>query len=78
MLNEHITQELANWSNLLYRYENVFIATFCKGVVNAVAHVSWNDERMYFVYVQDDGQHIADSVPISEWFAFKNCILKYV
>lgn len=78
MLNEHICQELGNWSNLLYRNEDVFIAHFCKGIVMGIAHVSWNDERMYFVYVQDDGQHIANSVHISEWCNFKNCTLKYV
>ena len=61
---------LKDWSQIVWIVrENEFIDTFCPHawVLN---HVSWNEECMKIVFILKDGQHVANSFPISKWLEF--------
>lgn len=60
---------LSSWSDLAHDETKGFCKRFCPNA-RILTQVSWDSENMRFVYILDCGQHVADSVKISEWLEF--------
>ena len=60
---------LSEWERVASDNEPGFLEFFSKGGWT-LTKISWNSEIMHFVYVVDDGLHIADTVKIKEWLKF--------
>jgi hypothetical protein len=62
---------LTEWGNIAHNEDGGFIERFCPNAW-ILTTVSWDSENMRFVYILESGQHIVDSVKISEWLNFLN------
>jgi len=60
---------LSSWGDLAHDDTKGFCQRFCPKAW-ILAQVSWDSENMLFVYILDCGQHVADSVKITEWLEF--------
>jgi hypothetical protein len=60
---------LSSWEKLAHDKEKDFCKRFCPDAW-VLTHISWNSENMRYVYILDCGQHVVDSVKISEWLEF--------
>jgi hypothetical protein len=60
---------LSSWGELAHDETKGFCQRFCPKAW-ILTQVSWDSENMRFVYILDCGQHVADSVKISEWLEF--------
>ena len=60
---------LSKWGDLAHDESKGFVERFCPKAW-ILTQVSWDSENMRFVYILDCGQHVADSVKISEWLEF--------
>ena len=61
------------WEKFISDNEDRFIITFIGDKFGGCMHIteiSWCSHSMKFVWVTYDGQHIADSVEIKEWWNF--------
>jgi hypothetical protein len=66
---DQLTATFYEWEEIAYDEKDEFVEKFCPEAWTLTS-VSWNSEKMNFVYVLDSGQHVANSVKISEWFKF--------
>ena len=71
-MNETLKQ-LSIWEQFVVDNEHKFCETFCKyasdiGIVN----MYFGSERMYFAYVLKCGQHVGDTIPMSDFLDFYN------
>ena len=60
---------LDSWGNIAHDENSGFVEKFCPNAW-ILTQVSWDSENMRFVYILDCGQHVADSVKITEWLKF--------
>jgi hypothetical protein len=60
---------LSSWSDLAHDETKGFCQRFCPSAW-MLTSVSWDSENMRISYVLDSGQHIANSVKITEWLEF--------
>lgn len=60
---------LSSWGDLAHDETKGFCQRFCPKAW-ILTQVSWDSENMRFVYILDCGQHVADSVKITEWLEF--------
>jgi len=57
---------LSSWEDLAHDETKGFCQRFCPNAW-ILTHVSWDSENMRFVYILENGQHISQSVKITEW-----------
>jgi len=55
--------------DIAFDEKNGFVERFCPNAW-ILTQVSWDCENMRFVYILDCGQHVSDSVKITEWLEF--------
>lgn len=60
---------LSLWGDLAHDETKGFCQRFCPQAW-ILTQVSWDSENMRFVYILDCGQHVSDSVKITEWLEF--------
>ena len=60
---------LDSWGSIAHDENSGFMERFCPKAW-ILTQVSWDSENMRFVYILDCGQHVADSVKITEWLEF--------
>ena len=60
---------LSSWTDLAHDETKGFCQRFCPKAW-ILTQVSWDSENMRFVYILDSGQHVGDSVKITEWLEF--------
>jgi len=60
---------LSSWGDLAHDETKGFCQRFCPSAW-ILTYVSWDSENMRFVYILDSGQHVGDSVKITEWLEF--------
>ena len=60
---------LESWGSIVHDDEGGFIERFCPAAW-ILTQVTWGSKNMRFVYILSCGQHIADSVKITEWLEF--------
>ena len=60
---------LSLWGDLAHDETKGFRQRFCPKAW-ILTQVSWDSENMRFVYIIDCGQHVSDSVKITEWLEF--------
>jgi hypothetical protein len=60
---------LDSWGSIAHDENGGFVERFCPKAW-ILTQVSWDSENMRFVYILDCGQHVADSVKITEWLEF--------
>jgi hypothetical protein len=60
---------LDSWGSIAHDDKSGFMERFCPKAW-ILTQVSWDSENMRFVYILDCGQHVADSVKITEWLEF--------
>jgi hypothetical protein len=60
---------LSSWGDLAHDGTKGFCERFCPNAW-MLTQVSWDSENMRFVYILDCGQHVSDSVKITEWLEF--------
>ena len=57
------------WGGIAHDDKGGFMERFCPKAW-ILTQVSWDSENMRFVYILECGQHVADSVKITEWLEF--------
>jgi hypothetical protein len=60
---------LDSWGSIAHDEKGGFVDRFCPKAW-ILTQVSWDSENMRFVYILDCGQHVSDSVKITEWLEF--------
>lgn len=60
---------LSAWEDIAYDDDGGFCERFCSGAW-ILTQVTWDSENMRFVYILSCGQHVSDSVKITEWLEF--------
>ena len=60
---------LSEWGKIAHDDNSNFVEKFCPHA-SLLTQVTWDSENMRFVYILKSGQHVADSVKISEWLDF--------
>lgn len=60
---------LSSWGDLAHDETKGFRERFCPAAW-ILTQVSWDSENMRFEYILSCGQHVADSVKITEWLKF--------
>lgn len=66
---QEVLSALSQWSELAHSESSGFIKRFCPSAW-VLTSVSWDSHNMRFVYILENGQHISDSVEISQWLDF--------
>lgn len=74
-MNE-LTKLIANELEFIYDNYDEFVCALCKNSkdVMDMYQVSFSDEDMYFKYVLESGQHISDSITITEYIKIKELL----
>jgi hypothetical protein len=67
---------LDSWGSIAHDDKSGFMERFCPKAC-ILTQVSWDSENMRFVYILDCGQHVADSVKITEWLEFLSANVKH-
>ena len=70
MTEKEIIACLRSWEDVAFDKQSGFMDRFCPRAWE-LTQVSWDSENMRIVYVLASGQHIADSVKITEWLEFR-------
>ena len=74
-LYKDLKTTLNHMATFAFDHEDEFLKQFAKAQdVEDLVRVSWTEGSMDFVYVIESGQHLSDSVDISEWFKFMDKI----
>jgi hypothetical protein len=60
---------LDTWAEIAHDEKSGFVERFCPKAW-ILTQVSWDSDNMRFVYILECGQHVSDSVKISEWLEF--------
>ena len=69
-----LIETLKIWENILSSNSEKFLEFVgCKNSF-MLYNYSWNSERLEYVYVTNDGEHVCDSIDISEWLKFLKII----
>lgn len=68
--NTILLSTLERWGRIAFDSEE-FVEKFCPRA-EILTSVSWDSENMRFVYILNSGEHIGDSVKITEWLEFIN------
>lgn len=66
---------LSAWEDIAYDDDGGFCERFCSGAW-ILTQVTWDSENMRFVYILSCGQHVSDSVKITEWLEFLSANVK--
>lgn len=66
---EEALSVLSTWEKIAHDSNSGFTERFCPEAWILV-WVAWDSENMRMVYIVDSGQHISDSVKITEWLEF--------
>jgi hypothetical protein len=72
--NSDLLAALDSWGSIARDEKSGFVERFCPNAW-ILTQVSWDSENMRFVYILDCGQHVADSVKITEWLEFLSALL---
>jgi len=65
-----VIRALTDWECVAFDNEPAFLEAFCPGDCWQLIGVSWFSEGMKIVYVTNEGQHISDAIPMSQWLEF--------
>lgn len=60
---------LDSWADIAHDKNRGFVKKFCPHAW-ILTSVTWDSENMRFVYILKSGQHVCDSVKITEWLEF--------
>jgi hypothetical protein len=70
LLDKQVINTLEQWERIAFDHEPAFLERFCSGDAWQLINVSWSANHMKIGYIVDSGQHIGDSVAITEWLDF--------
>lgn len=72
---DNILKILEFWGSVAHDENSGFVEKFCPSAW-IITNVTWDSDNMRFTYILSCGQHISDSVKMTEWLEFLTNVKK--